>query len=48
VFRSAWPTRSPQNDGIEREPDHPLVVDVGASQSNSDRDAARIDQNVSF
>lgn len=48
VLRAARAASCTQDDGVEREPDHPFVVNVGASQRDSNRDALGINQNVSF
>jgi hypothetical protein len=46
-----WPTRTPrrpERHGVERFAGQPLVVDVGASQRDCDRDAAAVGEDVAF
>jgi len=48
VLGAAWAAWCSDRHGVERLADHPLVVDVGASQRDANRDAASIGQYMAF
>lgn len=45
---TARPARRPQLDGVERDPDHAHVIDVGRGQRDGNRNAASVAKDVAF